>query len=190
MSAYRALIEEQKRDPLASASPAGLRLFQELIAPAAGLIQTGARVVVVPDGALHNLNFETLLVAKPSLHYWIEDATISVAPSLSILQSGKPVAGKQRSLLLLGNPVTTGTGFPDLPEAAEEIANIQRAFPSNDSRVLTGAAAMVQAYFNAKPERYSTITSLPTWMRTGRVRSIRRSFFRRRRPPIGFTRAM
>lgn len=128
-----------------------------MIAPAAGLIVNGASVVVVPDGALHNLNFETLLVAKPSLHYWIEDATISIAPSLSILQSGKPVEGRQRSLLLLGNPVTTGTGFPDLPEAAEEIANVQRAFPSNDSRVLTGTDAMVQAYFSAKPERYSTI---------------------------------
>jgi len=106
---------------------------------------------------LHNLNFETLLVSGPISHYWIEDATISVAPSLSILRTGKSANLTQRSLLLMGNPVTKGTGYPDLPEAAAEIAKIQRQYPTADSKVLTGSQAVVDAYFAAKPERYSTI---------------------------------
>ena len=154
---YRSLIEEQKRDPLAASSPAGLRLFQELVGPAAPVIQQGANVVLVPDGALHNLNFETLLVPAPTPHYWIEDATISVAPSLSILQTGKLVRPTERSLLLMGNPLTKGTGYPELPEAAAEIAQIQRQFPAAHSNVITGAQAVVEAYAAAKPENYSTI---------------------------------
>jgi CHAT domain-containing protein/Tfp pilus assembly protein PilF len=157
VTSYRALIEEQKRDPLALASPAGTRLFQELIAPAASLIPKDASVVIVPDGVLHNVNFETLLVSTPTPHYWIEDATITVAPSLSILQAGKSATPTRRSLLIMGNPITQGTGYPDLPEAAAEIANIQRQFPAGDSNILTGAQAVVESYFAAKPAKYSTI---------------------------------
>jgi CHAT domain-containing protein len=57
----------------------------------------------------------------------------------------------------MGNPITQGTGYPDLPEAAAEIANIQRQFPATDSNVLTGAQAVVESYFAAKPAKYSTI---------------------------------
>ena len=157
VASYRSLIEEQKRDPLAGSSPTGIRLFQELIGPVATFIPPGTRVVVVPDGALHNLNFETLLVSTPTPHYWIEDAIISVAPSLSILQAGKSVTPTERSLLLMGDPLTKGTGYPDLPEAAAEIAGIQRLFPATHSKVLTGGQAFVNAYFAAQPQKYSTI---------------------------------
>ena len=154
---YRTLIEEQKRDPLATASPTGTRLFQELVAPAASLIKPNANVVVVPDGALHNLNFETLLTGTPTPHYWLEDATITVAPSLSILHAGRANMAGPRSLLLIGNPVTKGTGYADLPEAEAEIAGIQSQFAAADSNVITGPKAVVDAYVGAKPEKYSTI---------------------------------
>jgi CHAT domain-containing protein len=154
---YRSLIEEQKSDPLATVSPAGVRLYRELIAPVADLLTNGARVVVVPDGVLHNLNFETLIVSTPQPHYWIEDATISVAPSLSIVRAGKPVAPTHRSLLIMGDPLTAGTEYPPLPEAALEIAKIQRQFPAKDSTVLTGTKAVVEAYAASQPQKFSTI---------------------------------
>ena len=158
VAAYRALVEEQKKDPLTSASPAGARLYQELIAPVASMIPAGTHVVVVPDGVIHSLNFETLLVSTPTPHYWIEDVTISVAPSLGILQARKsgPSTGN-RSLLAMGNADPTGTGFPALPEAGVEIANVQKQFPSEDSKVLTGRAAVADAYFAAQPQKFSTI---------------------------------
>ncbi len=157
VTSYRSLIEEQKRDPLALNSPTGLRLFSELVAPAAELIQPNSNIVIVPDGALHNLNFETLLVTEPKPHYWIEDATISIAPSLSILQIGSSVHKTPRSLLLMGDPVTQGTGFPALPEAAAEISGIRRQFENAEIDMLTQSAATAEAYFHAHPERYSTI---------------------------------
>ena len=158
VASYRTLIEEQKKDPLTTASPAGARLYQELVAPVASMIPAGAHVFVVPDGVLHNLNFETLLVSTPTPHYWIEDVTISVAPSLGILEAGKSGAAKaHRSLLAMGNANLQGTGFQPLPEAGVEIANIQKQFPAADSKVLTGRDAVADAYFSAQPQQFSTI---------------------------------
>jgi CHAT domain-containing protein/Flp pilus assembly protein TadD len=177
VESYRALIEQGKRDPLAMSSESGARLYRDLIAPVADFIPPGSRVVIVPDGPLHNLNFETLLVPTcdsphPMLqnrareqavcpsgaaHYWIEDATISIAPSLSILRAGKSAASARRSLLLIGDPVTQGTGYPPLPQAALEMANIQRQFPAAGSTVLIGPNAVVEAYSTAQPRKFSTI---------------------------------
>src|ERR1035437_5074480 len=76
-----------------------------------------AKVFVIPDGSLNNLNFETLLVgdSKPSepklseaklaeakLHYWIEDVTIANASSLRVLGAARPRARDGAS------PVSTG----------------------------------------------------------------------------------
>jgi CHAT domain-containing protein/lipopolysaccharide biosynthesis regulator YciM len=157
VASYRALIEQEKRDPLASSSQAGARLYQQLIAPVSALLPRGSRVVVIPDGVLHNLNFETLLVPSPQPHFWIEDVTVSIAPSLGIVQAGKTRLSVRRSLLLMGDPVTQGTGYPPLPQAALEIAKVQRQFPANQSTVLTGAQAVVDAYSAAQPGRFSTI---------------------------------
>jgi CHAT domain-containing protein/Flp pilus assembly protein TadD len=157
VASYRALIEQEKRDPLAGSSQAGARLYQELIAPVAALVPHGSRVVVVPDGVLHNLNFETLLAPAPQPHYWIEDVTLSIAPSLGIVRAGKTRSSVRRSLLLMGDPVTQGTGYPPLPQAALEMANVQREFNTRESTVLTGPQAVVDAYAAAQPSRFSTI---------------------------------
>jgi len=154
---YRTLIEQGKRDPLAMSSESGTRLYRELVAPVADFIPSGSRVVIVPDGPLHNLNFETLLVSTPQPHYWIEDVTVSVAPSLGILRGGKSAVPGHRSLLLIGDPVTQGTGYPPLPQAALEMANIQRQFPAAGSIALTGPNAVVEAYSAAQPQKFSTI---------------------------------
>jgi CHAT domain-containing protein/Flp pilus assembly protein TadD len=157
VTSYRDLIERQKRDPLASGSQAGARLYQQLVGPVASLIPPGSRVVIVPDGVLHNLNFETLLVSSPQPHYWIEDVTVSIAPSLSILRPGSSASAGNRSLLLMGDPITQGTGFAPLPEAALEIQKVQRQFPAARSTLLTGQHAVVEAYSAAKPQNFSTI---------------------------------
>jgi CHAT domain-containing protein len=157
VASYRAVIEQEKRDPLVTSSQAGARLYQELIAPVAPLVPRGSRVIVVPDGVLHNLNFETLLVPEPQPHYWIDDATISIAPSLGILQTGKRASSVRRSLLLMGDPVTQGTGYAPLPQAGLEIAKIQRRFSAIDSTILTGSQAVVAAYSAAQPRKFSTI---------------------------------
>jgi CHAT domain-containing protein len=158
VESYRSLIEQEKRDPAAGASAVGLRLYDMLIRPAAAFIAKGSQVLLIPDGSLHSLNFETLLVPKPVPHYWIEDVTLSIAPSLGILQAGReaPSVGR-RSLLVMGDPLTRGTGFEPLPEAAGEIQQIRRHFPPAQTKVLTQANAVPEAYGFAQPRLFSTI---------------------------------
>lgn len=156
VQSYLALIQE-RRDPFALSSPAGRRLYQTLIGPVEHLIPKGGRVVVVPDGSLHNLNFETLVVDNPKPHYWLEDVTISVAPSLGILRAGKNVRNRPKALLLMGDPITVGTGFEPLPEAANELAKVQRHFPGVEKSVYTLRQATPEAYGATRPQRFSTI---------------------------------
>jgi len=85
---------EAGHDPLARGNPAGRELYDILISPTRALIPAGAAVIVVPDGSLHGLNFETLIAADPAPHYWIEDVTVSVAPALGLRNPrprGEPV---------------------------------------------------------------------------------------------------
>ncbi|MBV9765681.1 MAG: CHAT domain-containing protein [Acidobacteriaceae bacterium] len=158
VQSYRYAIEEEKQDPLASSNAAGKRLYQTLIAPAAAWIRPGTKVVIVPDGSLHNLNFETLLADQPVLHYWLEDVTILIEPSLNILETKTAAQTKApESLLLLGDPETAGTGFQKLPQASMEMEQVRRHFPANHSVVYSGVDASPDTYRAAQPQRFSTI---------------------------------
>jgi CHAT domain-containing protein/Tfp pilus assembly protein PilF len=146
------------RDVLQSASPAGARLFDILVAPARRAIAPYSRVVVIPDGSLNNLNFETLLVREPKLHYWIEDVTVINASSLTLLAAShdslKNTAGK---LLLIGDAVATDSAYGQLPEAAQEIANIEKHFSLAERQVYTRAEATAPAYLKSAPEQFAYI---------------------------------
>jgi CHAT domain-containing protein len=157
VASYLSLLVDEKRDPLVGSNPVGKRLYQALIAPAEAWLPRGARVVIVPDGALHNLNFEMLLADKPEPHYWIQDVVISVAPSLSILgRSTKARAGLQPSLLLMGD-AEPAPGYPKLPQSALELEDVEHHFPAAGTTVYRGPAATVDRYRNAGPNRFSSI---------------------------------
>jgi hypothetical protein len=87
------------RDPLETANGSGQQLYRMLVAPAQKLISTNSRVVIIVDGSLHGLNFETLLApgkaSEQKQHYWIEDVTISNANSLAMLKQA-PINVVQR----------------------------------------------------------------------------------------------
>lgn len=148
---------DQLRDPLASGSSAGNLLYQHLLAPVLPFIPRGSTVAIVPDGPLYNLNFGTIPIPAPNPHYWIEDATIIVAPSLNALTTRfAPARHGLLSLLLIGNPVTVDPqSFPPLLNAKDEIGSIRCQFPS--AVVVTGASAEPDAYRAARPERFSVI---------------------------------
>jgi len=127
------------------------------VAPARKLVRPGAKVIVVPDGPLHELNFETLLVSGEPPRYWIEEATVAVAPSLAVLQPASSSAGKARRLLLLGSPVSPGAEYPPLPGSELEIANIQNLFGAEEKTIITGPQAHPGAYKEASPGRFALI---------------------------------
>jgi len=161
------------QDVLASADRDGQSLYRILIAPAQALLKRDAKVFVIPDGSLNNLNFETLLVSEaklpetkllaanasaPKLHYWIEDVTITCASSLRILGAARAEKEKRdHTLLLIGNSVAPNDKYPQLPQAAAQMESVARHYPVAVETMLTGQAATPSAYLSSSPERFSYI---------------------------------
>ena len=146
------------REPLETENASGAELYQWLVAPAASLIRPGSRVVVVPDGSLYGLNFETLLVSSPQLHYWINDVVVVVANSLAASSAASSAPTKRPpELLLIGNPVSPDKSFPDLPQAASEMKGIEKHFQPAQQTVFSGNQATAQTYLGSRPERFSLI---------------------------------
>ena len=149
---------EGPRYPLETQNANGERLYDLLVAPAANLIARGARVTILPDGSLYNLNFETLLAPTPQLHYWIDDVIVANGNSLLLLAaSANAKPAKSRKLLLIGDPVSPSTEFPDLPQAPAEMAQIEKYFPAPDRRVLSKQQATADAYLDSQPGQFSFI---------------------------------
>jgi CHAT domain-containing protein len=161
------------QDVLASGDADGRWLYSTLIAPAEGLLNKDARVFVIPDGSLNNLNFETLLASGPKLseptlseaklseaklHYWIEDVTIANASSLRVLSAARPDKTKlDRGLLLVGNSVAPNDKYPELPKAASQMESVARHFPEAQERILAREQATPAAYLASRPEQFSYI---------------------------------
>ena len=156
VDAYAAAIDGL-RDPVQEQGDTGRELYQALVAPARSLIPAGSKVALVADGALHNLAFETLPVAGPEPHYWIDDVTLSVVPSLDLLYRDSGHNPTRRdSLLVIGDPLPPDQkSFPKLLNATLEIGGIERQF--SQAVVRTGAEAQPEAYAESKPDRFSVI---------------------------------
>lgn len=141
-------------NPLSDQNSAGWKLYEAILKPIQSFIPSGSRVIVVPDGPLSNLNLESLPVPGSPNRYWIEDAFISVAPSVSILLDRKDASVGQ-GILVVGAAQAAGP-FGSLAYAAREIDAIERRFPARTT-VLKGPAATVDAYKRSQPERFSLI---------------------------------
>lgn len=136
----------------------GEKLFATLVAPVQNFIPTNSRVIVLPDGSLYGLNFETLIAPDPQPHYWIEDVTLTTGSSLTLLASAAHApASKEKNLLLVGNPKVANAEFPSLLQAPAEMRKVQQYFPELRRTVLEGARATPKAYLNSHPERFSYV---------------------------------
>jgi len=160
-------------DPLkaGNADSTGQALYRMLVAPAAKLIRPDVPVMILADGPLSQLNFESLIVpaaeerpnAAQTPHYWIEDATLISAPSLAMLaKSGRRTAVRAGSvergkLLLLGDPVSANENYPELAYAGQEITRIQRHFAASDEVVFKRQEATPGAYLGSDPRRFTYI---------------------------------
>jgi CHAT domain-containing protein len=135
----------------------GIALYSVLVSPAADLIRPNDNVVVVSDGPLSLLNFETLVVPGAVPHYWIEDANVVSAPSLYLLASARPVRADNRKLLLLGDAVSPNPDYPDLPMAAAEMRQIEKHFGPDQETVYVRQGARSDAYLKSDLKNYAYI---------------------------------
>ena len=144
------------RDPLEAGNVDGKKLYATLVQPAEKFLPKNSRVIVLPDGSLNSLNFETLVVAAPQPHYWIDDVTLSTANSLALFARGirslKPAGA---TLLVVGDALSANPDFPQLPQAAREVALVEKYFPGNDRVSLTGKGATPSAVLGSQLERFS-----------------------------------
>lgn len=172
------LMERQMEDPRRTGRAAA-ELYRILVEPVASRIpaaaagsSAGARVVIIPDGALHRLNFETLVRERDGRKgFWIEDVTVQVSPSLSMLQEaaggggGSPRqqtrarggGGGVKRMLLMGDAVPA-PDFGRLDHASEEMLGIRRIV-SATAEVIEhrGAAAQPSAFAASSPAAFSHI---------------------------------
>jgi CHAT domain-containing protein len=130
------------RGTLQASGGRGEELYQMLVAPAA--VPKGSRVIIVADGQLHTLNFETLVASAPQ-RYWIEDVVLTNGSSLQLLARAGAVVKRNAAILLVGDVPSAGPSFPPLTHAAEEMELIARRFPRHVT-VLNGARATPVAY--------------------------------------------
>lgn len=148
-SVIQALVKKHQAQIQEAADPS-TDSYDILVKPAAALIPAGSRVFVVADGALHGLNFETL--HTPS-GYWIEDATITTASSISLLSREKAAAPVRfaKDLLLIGDPTIPRGDFAPLPDAANEIQQVRQHFQPDSETVVSQKAAVPTAYAASNP---------------------------------------
>jgi CHAT domain-containing protein/tetratricopeptide (TPR) repeat protein len=144
-------------DPIEASNGDGVALYRTLVAPARKLIRPASTVIILNDGVLSELNFETLIVPEPSKHYWIEDATLISAPSLHLLALAKPLAQSGSKLLLLGDAVSPNPDYPDLPKAASEMRQIEQHFPAQNEIVFARDRATGSAYLASAPQQFAYI---------------------------------
>ena len=145
-------------DDVARGDADGQDLYRILIGPAQALIPPGARVVLIPDGKLGKMNFETLLVpGSPSPHFWIDDAQIEEASSITVLMGFRPSQHPSRKLLVIGNPVQVTSDYPRLAYAPQEINAAAEHFMPAQKSIVSGPDATPSSYASSKPEQFDLI---------------------------------
>jgi CHAT domain-containing protein/tetratricopeptide (TPR) repeat protein len=163
---HQSTIASPMADPMSGHATPGDDLYAALVAPAARWIPMGAKLLIVPDGALHSLNFETLPVDTPRRHYWIEDVEIQTVPSLGLLTTSLQRRAASRnaddsrqapSLLLIGSPSVSDPKFPALRYASPEMTKVAAHFGPDRVVSYEGPRASPAAYRGASPERFSMI---------------------------------
>ncbi len=123
------------------------RLYLGLVAPVEDEFRRAEHVVVVPQGVLSYVPFQTFWDGEGFL---VRRFPISYAPSLSayalLSERGRP---KPRSLVGFGNPLFADPSVPPLPFAEEEARQVAALFPQ--SQLLVGRDATEAALYARAP---------------------------------------
>ncbi|WP_348264808.1 CHAT domain-containing protein [Telmatobacter sp. DSM 110680] len=144
-------------DPIERQNADGIGLYHLLIEPVRDFIQPGSNTVILDDGFLSQLDFETLIAPAPTPHYFIEDATLFSAPSLRLLASAKQSESRGNTLLLLGDAVSPNSDYPELPKAAAEMKQIEQQFPGQEETVFARERATAGSYASSNPQQFTYI---------------------------------
>lgn len=142
------------------------RLHQAVIEPLGGI--AASELFVIPDGALAYVPFEVLLPADGGTPLGATKRII-YGPSASVLSSlamARPPGAWERTVLAVGNPISSGDHHDDslrtagdgplanLPFAEEEARAVGALFRPKGADVLTGRRATLERWRQLNPRRY------------------------------------
>lgn len=162
---FKGLLERRGENPsrdLDAIAATGSALYAMLLQPVLrDLSGDLSRLIVVPEGSLHHLPFETLVTGRRAddgpPRYLVEETRISLAPSLAFLsqlrKSRRP-AGGGPSLVAFANPTLAGAvpaggsaarppvlwDLPPLPYSESEVRGLAAHF-GGTRRLLSGPRA-------------------------------------------------
>jgi CHAT domain-containing protein len=111
-------------------------LYTSLLQPAQLLLKAKTSLVIVPDGVLWHVPFQSLQQADGT--YLAENSAITYIPSLAVLHALKNSAVKRhpgRTLLAMGDP------GGETPEEASETNALQALYGAGNSKAFLGKAA-------------------------------------------------
>jgi len=153
VSPYLALIG--KPPPSTEATTRGARwgreLYRLLVGPFARELAKARRLVIVPDGVLHYLPFESLVASLDAAgrpRYLLETHEVAYTPAASVLADleRRPRRTVPLELLAYGAPqLRRRRGFEELPHARREVQSIARLFPGELRKVCLGEQASENA---------------------------------------------
>lgn len=128
----------------------GKRLFATLVPVRP---PKGSRVIIIADGQLHTLPFDTLVT--PEGRYWIEDVTVLSAPLLQREAHSTKTGTASPSILLVGDAPRVDPAYPPLKFAHVEISRVAAHFDRH--KILHRAQATPAAYLAESKKPYDFI---------------------------------
>ena len=158
-------------------------LFKTLFGKQADRLRAGSKLIIIPDGSLNQVPFESLVHND---HFLIEDHEISYLPSANLIellrQSPKP-ASDQLDLLAFGDPVFSKQAKPSqtrtlratpskvnrqawdwditklspLPRTREEVEYIASLIPKERKRLFLGKDSTEKAFKQEPLNKYKWI---------------------------------
>lgn len=166
VTAFRAASSAKVNSSTAAQAIAKLKtqsqpLYEKLIQPLEPHLTAARKLIIVPDGVLAYLPFETLAdnVKRGAPVFLLERFAISYAPSasaLAALRTLKTNAAAATGFIAFGDPVYAkteteivptmqsnerGFDFRQLPYTRNEVNEIAALFPANERRILLGSEA-------------------------------------------------
>jgi CHAT domain-containing protein len=175
VAAYRKALTERAsaltlQPSLAEIDRRGKVLYASLFQPIEGLIPRGRTVIIVPDGVLSYLPFETLVVGSsrgPSgetrSRYLIEKFAIVYGPSASALDEIKlmnpKMPGWPKTLLAMGDPIART--YAPLARTGAEAAATRPGAAEQMLQDVAASDATATAVLHDYAERGFSLTRLP-----------------------------
>lgn len=136
-------------------------LFTILFGKLANQLRPGSRLIVIPDGLLNHVPFESLVHNN---RYLIEDHQISYLPSASLIEllrhPAKSVSDRDRQLDLLafGDPLfRQRSHLPRLPRTRDEVEYVASLIPTGRKRLYLGKASTEKAFKREPLDQYRWI---------------------------------